>query len=124
MCENFHMRINQKIPRRHGLRSRAIEVLRDVEASDHYTLLRTKYYPNARITGRSADVPQEEYMDDLRSYVRAYVEQFERTGRHSDDQIWVYLKYLVRLIRIGRGGCGKQNLFLSGPVNRYEVEPL
>jgi len=104
MCENFHMRINQKIPRRHGLRSRTVEVLRDVEASDHDTLLRSKYYPTARITGRSADVPREEYMDDLRNCVRAHVEQFERTGLHSDDQIWAYLKHLVRLIRIGRGG--------------------
>lgn len=43
-------------------------------------------------------------MDDLRDYVRVYVEQFYRSGLHSDDQIWAYLKHLVRLIRIGRGG--------------------
>lgn len=40
MCENYNGRINKKIPRRHGLRSGVVEALRDIEADDHFLLLR------------------------------------------------------------------------------------
>lgn len=66
-------------------------------------LLRNKFYPNQRINGRAEDQVRKQYMQDLCSFVRTHVSQFEQNGIHSNEEIWAYLKGLVQMIRAGKG---------------------